>query len=99
MAKKTTVAVRFTKEIAEIRRTGFVNDLSRLIVEKLKENRPGTVDKSFVQQWFRLPDEKLVYIVNVWGEHETKEVREVVHAVAIQCDEQALPVVLDIVMQ
>jgi hypothetical protein len=100
MARKTTVAIRFTKEIAEIRRTGFVDELSKLIVFKLQASRPGSKEKqAFRQQWFRLKDENLVYCVNIWGEHETAEVRQVVSDVATECEEKALPVVLDIVLE
>ncbi|HVY61577.1 MAG TPA: hypothetical protein VHF22_07985 [Planctomycetota bacterium] len=100
MARKTTVAVRFTKDIAEVRRVGFVDELSKLIVFRLQERRPGSkLEQTFRQQWFRLGDDKLVYIVNIWGEHETIEVRDVVSKIATECDEKALPVVLDIIME
>jgi hypothetical protein len=97
MAQKTTVAVRFTQKILEGRRIGFVNELSRLIVFRLKEKRPPSPSEQFVRQWFRLPDDELVYCINVWGEHETHEVRKVISDLAGEIEQKQMPVVLDII--
>jgi len=100
MAEKTTVAVRFTKPILDVRKEGFVNELGHLIVYHLKKNRPAKgAMKEFKIQWFRLPEEKHVYCVNIWGKHETVEVRQVVCDLAKQCAEQKISVVMDIVME
>ncbi len=99
MVRKTTVAIRFTQEIADVRRTGFVNDLSRLILDRLKGKRPEALGNSFRMQWFRLPNQPLLFCVNVWGEHETAEVRSVVSEIAAECIQKSLPVTLDIIME
>lgn len=97
MAQKTTVAIRFTTEIADIRRTEFVNELSRLIVYRLKKSRSEEEGKSFMRQWFRLPNRPLVFCINIWGEHETVEVRRVLGELVPEITRRQLPVVVDIV--
>ena len=97
MAQKTTVVIRFTQKILEQRRIGFVNELSRLIVFRLKQSRPPIGSEQFMRQWFRLPDDELVYCINVWGQHETAEVRKVIADLAGEIEQKQMPVVLDIV--
>lgn len=100
MAQKTTVAIRFTTELNDARKTGFVNELSKLIVYKLKQARPKPdEEKDFTQQWFRLPNEENIFCVAIWGKHETVEVRKVVSEIAEECARDHRPVVLDIIME
>jgi hypothetical protein len=101
MAEKTTVAVRFTKHLLDVRMEGFVNELGHLIVYRLKQKRTAKdAFKDFKIQWMRIPpEEECTYAIIIWGKHETLEVREVVCEIARECAAQQLSVTLDIVME
>lgn len=98
MAQKTTVAVRFTVDgLAEIRQTKFVNEVSRLIVHKMKRTRSPEDGAALMRQWMRLGDDPRVFMINIWGEHDASEVRQVIAELATELEQIKAPVALDIV--
>jgi hypothetical protein len=99
MAMKSCVAIRFTTNVLEVRREGFVNETYRLILYHLKKNRSKEAGETFEMRWYRLPDEPLVYCVDVIGEHEPSEVRAVIAELALEAEKKELPVVLDMIRE